>query len=165
MLKRISNQRGFTLVELIVVMSIVGLVIGSVGLFLVNNVKAFHKDQNQEIVQEQVQLAMDKVIKLAMGGQSIEAPEISEDLSLKTWTIDTDEGPVKIFYDEASDRLSYQLSGDPDDILIAEYINSFTIKDTHGGATGPDDPGIEITVGAKITKSRVELTNQVFFRN
>lgn len=164
----LKNTKGFTLIELILVVSIVGLVIVSVGNYLITNLNSFNTDVARLDAQEETQEAMKALTTLALNSSGVEAVGSSTYPSITDITFKMPESPPD---DEnkiqlVGNALSSSLTG-----VLATDITSLTmipIPDPERTLADSDylnAQGLTITIVSQKNGQQSSLTNQVYFRN
>ncbi|MFT9494806.1 type II secretion system protein J [Anaerosolibacter sp.] len=160
MKKYYVNTKGYTLIELIVVLSILGIVMSSVYAFLTTNIKSFSRADNQMEVQYQAQIVMDRLADHAMEaarvfthGEVIVFERI-EGMGKKKYILYRLNGTEKRLYITESNLLTAEPT-----TLLADYISNINIIPTSGNA------GIEITVTTHKNGATISLENTIYFRN
>lgn len=176
MLKRLKNQKGFTLVELIVVICILGFVLTSISGFLLANIKAFNTAEQQVEAQTQAQYALNGFIERCIGTKGITAITFDEFgvpyKNLNTVNLLKSDGSTIVQFDFADGTLSVTEGGTT--TKLADYIETFEILPIAASvleAPAASDysdiscRGVKVTVVAKMKESTVTLTSEVYFRN
>lgn len=164
----LKNNRGFTLIELILVVSIVGLVIVSVGNYLITNLNSFNTDMARLDAQDASQAAMKALTALVMESGGVHAVgssthPIITDITLEMPTaLPDDRNRIQM----AGNTLSSSLNG----VLSTEIMNLtlVPIPDPEGTPSDADyinAEGLTITIVSEKNGQQSSLTNQVYFRN
>lgn len=167
------NKKGFTLIELIVVLAIAGIVITAVGSFLISNMKTFNVGDDQIECQHQAQLVADKIVEAAMESKGISMVKNSSGLSIGSsysppadpeyigeidFTYDN-KPDVKFGFSKTSGKVSYNGNA------IAGYITQLIVEPMPSGQSYTDCSGIRITVVSTKNQSHIQVNNEVYFRN
>lgn len=123
-LNRSKKNRGFTLIEIIIAMSIASIVIAIAGSSLVFSNRIFNKGEEQYDIQSSTRLASDyiqKQVKYASGLKLFATPPSIDDTSLSE------------FEDQFVERLyinaQHQLVHDKYDTTSGQFVNVFKVSD------------------------------------
>jgi prepilin-type N-terminal cleavage/methylation domain-containing protein len=166
-----KNKKGFTLIELIVALSIAVIVISAVGSFLVSNLKSFNMANDQIDSQAQAKKALEFFTDTVMQGSGITTDmDSTQDYTKVTAMNVTGYGSFTV---DRSDPLNiqfkYKALDDMDNTLIAQYLTSFTLEplpqSTGMSFSSSNCTGVKITVTTKKNNAQVTLDNEVYFRN
>ena len=164
-----NNKKGFTFIELMIVLAIIGIVISSIGLFLNTNIKLFNDGASKAEAQAQAQLAVTNIVNTCVPTKGISAPSIinPEFLAgnLKNITLlNLDGTETTISYDAVSKDLKSNTGGITK--ILAKDIGTFTIQAV--SKTTPsfyDCIGLKFNIISTVRGSSVTITNEVYFRN
>ncbi len=147
-----SNNKGFTLVELLVTLGIAGIVITLIFNFLIINLKTFNQSSDEIALQEESQRIMNKIIEIGMESTKVK--------------IDKQNGVEKIIFINKEEEKSYEekftLS---ENVLkyngeqIGKNIKYITITPVS------NEKGIKIKIGLEKNKAKLDLENQFLLRN
>jgi prepilin-type N-terminal cleavage/methylation domain-containing protein len=154
------NNKGYTLIELVIVLSILGIVMSSVYAFLTTNIHSFNRADDQIEVQYQAQIVMDRITDNAMESSSfftrggIFVFEQIEEMGKSQFILYRLKGLEKRLYITESTLLNAEPS-----TLLADYISSINIVPTS------DNEGVKITVTADKNGASISLQNTIYFRN
>lgn len=155
MIKRIlGNSKGFTLVEMIIAVAIIGVIFIPITNFYIYNLKYFNLSNQQIEAQRQAQFAINSMVENAMGTKGLIAMESSAGTAVN---IDTSTGTVEI------KSISFK-SLDYGTVLtysLDEY-NKLTLTTT---VTDADGNTIETTtrdIAENISQIRVTPSNDSF---
>lgn len=166
----LNRKGGFTLIELIVVMAIIGILFLALGSFLIINIQMFNSSETQTEIQTQAQTGMDSISNYLISVRSVSDsatpnPAYSGTTFQKIIMRNSDNTETTITYDTVNDQL--KMSTGSDTHIIANNITAFNIEPL--SAELPNDfancIGLRITLTVTINKQKVNLTNEVFFRN
>lgn len=166
----IHNKKGFTMVELVIVIAIMGIVFTAISSFLINNIKTFHRAEDQIHTQHNAQSAINIIVDNIMGAKGIQSLIPYEGNSIKNviFTITDSEGNnkyVEYSFDKSNKTLSWGQGSNWAAISTHEYaknIKDFEIIKIMDGAI---TQGVEIKIIAELNDSETILKNQVYFRN
>lgn len=175
------DNKGLTLIELMIGLALTGVVMAAVAVFLIGNINFSNTAQDEIYVQEQVRKAMKSFTNLVMDKEEmLSSTEITLEngdsyTESATFTRKDEAGEdeqLKIEYDSSLKELKYTLGKDLDGSPIitnsgklAENIVLFKIeKDENNSKL------LEVTIKGiknegKKDESNFELTNKVLLRN
>jgi len=167
-LKKINkNQKGFTLIELIVVIAITGLIISAITVTIFQLFSISARSDSHMLAVRQVQNAGYWISHDTQMAQSVETDGGTTGFPLKlTWSNEWDSNTYEVVYNliEADSELrrSYKVNDDdPNVTLVAEYIDQ---AETSCGLTGggtftlPDkDDAFTITGGAVADSGKITV--------
>ncbi len=183
----LKNKKGFTLVELLLALGIMGIVLSAIFTFFIFNYKSFVRGENQVEAQYQSQIAMNELIENIMDAEKIAVADLENKVDGKY--------PVKILVFKISDD-----DEDMDTYIKFEYKNQKLYKTnkvkinstdsiesrykediftTNQYAVGirnfqielqeaedyKESKGIKVFITININNEEIHLKNQVYFRN
>jgi len=146
------NQKGFTLIEVLVAVGILGAIMGVMAMTVVTIMIISPKSNDQVIALRQVQNAGYWISRDVLG-----AKEVSPDETGVFLAIDWDGDDYDVNYVFNGNELRRQLNGASPGTLIAEYIDL-------GATTGSwDDEAnkLSVTIRASLGEAAVERTYEV----
>lgn len=151
------DKKGFTLVELLVTLGIVGIVIILIFNLFTINLKSFNRSSDNIELQEEGQKLMNKIVSVAMESKDMhiynknEVQVNSGDISIK-----------KVIFSKDESNHTFELSQD-----IVKYNNLEITNDIKDIIITPIDNKRSIKVRILLEKNKKELIieNQVLFRN
>lgn len=176
-MRYVRYKRGFTLVELIIVIAIMGVVFTAASSFLLTNLKTFHRADDQIDAQYNAQIAMNEIIDNIMESEGIVSINqnlgayIGDPIDISEIIFKIDDNKyIKYAYNSLTKELSRgqdSTQGSIDTELYASSIEAFKAElIIDSGVTDYNkSKGIIITIKTTIKDSNIELTNQVYFRN
>lgn len=163
-----GGQEGFTLVELLVVLGIMGIILSAIFSFFLSNVKTFHRADNQMEAQYHAQMAMSQLVDYIVGAEGInhlpEGAAITYPVSFKVSANDIIDIDHIIQIDYKNNELIFyerqSLSG------LVEKTNTFG-KNITNLSISPlaNNKGVRINITSTKNDAIVSLQNEVFFRN
>lgn len=168
-----TEKRGFTLIEVVVVMAIFGILFLALGSFLITNVKLFNSAETQTELQNQAQSVMDSVSEYLLSTKGIsnpsdENPSFDGTTFKKVTMKNADDSLIPetvISYDNLKKEL--KLSTGSSNKLLSNNITAFTIEPISAKTPNAfsDCIGFRIRLTVTIKEQKLDLTNEVFFRN
>jgi len=154
-LKKINkNQKGFTLIELIVVIAITGLIISAITVTIFQLFSISARSDSHMLAVRQVQNAGYWISHDTQMAQSVETDGGTTGFPLKlTWSNEWDSNTYEVVYNlvEADGKLkrSYKVNDDdPSEMLVAEYIDT---DNTNCEFNDTDGDGNKDTLFLKVT--------------
>ena len=164
-----NNKKGFTFIELMIVLGIIGIVISSIGLFLNANIKLFNDGASKVEAQAQAQLAVTNIANTCIPTRGISIPStINPEFlagNLKNITLlNLDGTETTISYDAMSKDLKSNSGGITK--ILAKDIEAFTIQAVSKATPSfYDCIGLKFNIISTVKGSSVTITNEVYFRN
>lgn len=151
------NNKGFTLLELLIVLGIVGIITTAIFSFFLSNLKTFHRANDQIEAQYNAQNAMNKLVDYIIEAEGIEGPlttpitfKMSADKIIQIDYVDN-----SLNYREGENATAVKT----DPYTFASNITRFTISSL------TNDKGVNIDITSTKNDAVVNLSNQVYFRN
>lgn len=151
------NNKGLTLIELIIGLALASVVMAAIAVFLIGNINFSNAAQDEIYVQEQVRNAMKVITDLAMDKKSYTI------VSESPGYITLQKGTAEISFKQEADALKYIDSAGTSKV-IASNIKEFNV-------TPIDNKLFKVTIegikneGNEKNKVSFELTNEIFLRN
>lgn len=161
-MKFIKHKKGFTMVELVIVIAIMGIVFTAISSFLLNNIKTFHRAEDQIDTQYSAQIAMNVIVDSIMEGQGVEG-------HISTYDFDTvekivfrinDDKLIQFDYDNIKKTLT-KIEKDGVSTTKTEFAKN--IKNFYVEKIG--NTKVKIIIATELNDSEITLTNEVYFRN
>ncbi|RKD27890.1 prepilin-type N-terminal cleavage/methylation domain-containing protein [Caminicella sporogenes DSM 14501] len=182
-----NNKHGFTLVEVLISIAIMGIILSAVFSFFLSNYKTFIKSDNQIEAQYQAQIAMNELVENIMEAEALVVADLGNRIGNKypvktlVFKIYDEERDVYIKYEYKEDKLyrtsklEIPLGFDIKDYYKKDKFNTnqyaVGIKDFKIELIGGDKTelekvrGIKIFITSSVGSEEITLTNQVYFRN
>lgn len=167
-----KNDRGFTLIELIVSIAILGIIAVAAGGFLVTGTRTYANVNYSVRLQYESQLAMSQIQNYVMNCNS----GIAYDDSSKTLYVadsETDSHPLYLFkYDDAAHQLKFSsgsasqnisIAGGSADKIMAEHVTAFSVACVPDGSGRADS--IKITLKLAMGGKDYEGSETIALRN
>ena len=166
-------KKGYTLIELMIIMGMLITVITVAYSSGLVNIKILNKINNQTIVQQQVETGMNTIVKSIMGAEEVK--EISPEIT----TGDMSEIDYIIFKMLGDNYLKIELDGETLKIVRSNEVDEISTRALAYGVhslgialIGSDRyedydacKGLEIQIGVKEKETEITLENDVYFRN
>ncbi|MDD2401130.1 MAG: prepilin-type N-terminal cleavage/methylation domain-containing protein [Clostridia bacterium] len=154
-----SNNKGLTLMEVLVTLVITSIVVVGIMTFVVNNVNYTNKAQDEIYIQDQVRTAMRFITKEALDKNKYD-------------TIGALSAGIHMFYKDSDNWFCIQHNSEDKTIehrkvspfqvgeVFAENIVSFVVtKDAS------NEKLVEVTITGEKNDAEFELTSQIYLRN
>lgn len=147
MIKHLKNQSGFTLIEVMVVGTILLIVLGALGSFMVSNTTLYVNSRNDTDAQEQAVLVMNRLVNgipsvvngseiLPTGilaAQRINSITVDEFYHISALTlVESDAANTLEFYRVSGNQLTYERSGTV--TVISDSVDYIRIRPIANGA-------------------------------
>ncbi len=155
-----NTRSGFTLVEVVLALAVVGILAGLVGPAITSGIRQYALSMRQKVALSQARLAMERI-----GAEMLLIPATT---SIDTWT-----SSVVQFDISGENNINYSLSGSNlqrSGVILASNVSSlsYTYLDANGNtATAQSDIrriGYEIVVSAGTGYGSIRLRSQIFPR-
>lgn len=165
----LRRNRGFTMVELVVVMGIMGIVLLSISSFLINNIKTFNRAEDQVEAQHNIHIAMNEIIDNIIEARGIVDPIKSySGGGVKEIIFEINENSyLQYEFDNVTNTLSRGKGVNKTGITTSEYarhIEDFKVTKIFDSQS--NTIGVEITIKTELNDSDITLSkNRVHFRN
>lgn len=174
---KLKKNQGFTLIELIVVVGIVGSVAAVAVTFLLNNYKIFNHENQKIDIQHEAQTAMNEIIDQVIAAKEMESitynPEDSNTLNTMIFRM-IDDQFIGYIYGTEND-IKVLKKGEDNDANIddmdtyALYVDACEIILLPEGEAQAEHPetvqGVRVKITCKKEGTSTTLTNEVYFRN
>lgn len=186
-MKYLKNEKGVTLVELLVTLGIMGIVLSAIFTFFLFNYRSFIRSEDQVEAQYQAQIAMNELIENVIGAEGIAIAELQntgenkylvKTIVFKIYEESEDEDSfIKVEYKNQrlyrTDKVNISAS---EDIKNKYKGDTFTtnqyaigIEDFQIQLIGTEDykksKGIKLFITSNMNNEEVSLENQIYFRN
>jgi len=172
--KKQGNCHGFTIVELLVTLSLTAMVIATLGSFFLNHLRSYHQAVEDVNVQDQVKTAMNLFVDKAMETKGITA--ISQTGDTYIVTLKTYGSPLIFSYNSNTFQLKWGIN-EATNIVAGEISEFIVIPRKNDGTLVEEDQlaqanmvDVKITVrgndkGIPGPVKEVSLQNSLRFRN
>lgn len=177
-----SNNKGFTLVELIITLAIAAIILGIVMTFFITNIKSSNIITDKTELQYQAQNVMNFITEKAMQSSGISKVYIKDGNSYLPQDMSIQEvsnvgyigfiveGVKHIF---VLDRGNIYYSDSISDLniiknnkyILGKWLTNINIKSNSAGADLSSTNSIEITLEFEKNDAKVTLSNIVYMRN
>jgi prepilin-type N-terminal cleavage/methylation domain-containing protein len=171
-MRKISNNKGFSLIELIVVMAVMVIIGGCIYGFVSASTRSYNSVSKDVDLQEEAQLAMNQLTSILMNAQD----GVSYDDSTKTLYIYNDENRYKIakgtddsLYYSVEERKKSETTGEfttdfiasTDQALMAEFLKDFSVVVDDSASTIV----VNVTMAFEKAKNSYSTTQKIALRN
>ncbi len=177
MKNKLNNCRGFTIVELLVTVSLTAMLIVTVGSFFLNHLRSYHQAVEDISVQDQAKAAMNLFIEQAMetkGLSTLSAPEDNPYI-VKLERVKSEDDPedflIFSYYHSEGDISENQLkwgigidANDAENIVVGK-ITDFQVSYDGANPKMARVAKVTIEVTGSDTGIPVTLENSLRFRN
>ncbi|MBF8982643.1 type II secretion system protein [Lutibacter sp. B2] len=156
-----KNNQGFTLVELLVVLGIMGIIISAMFSFFLSNYKTFYRADDQVEAQYEAQIATNKLIDNVIDAQKIALvqPTIEDDQWHNINKIIFKKGFVN------NKEKEWILTTDEYDLNIIQFQIKLLGPSSYSKGNYEACKGIAIKITSKVNDAEVDMKNEVYFRN
>ncbi len=180
-----KSESGFSAVEMLVAVTIVGMIMGAIGSFLSSSIRSFETTVDVIDIQFEGQLAFNAIGKTAMESTGIDY--IHDGALEKTGTnevvvdpqflgFNNSDGTITIFYfNDAEDKLMFKTTTDLDSEYnltdmdswydFAYNIDTWTVKPGVGNLAYDDGRSIHIQMTLEDDGAAMNISNFYEFRN
>ncbi|MBQ4531095.1 MAG: prepilin-type N-terminal cleavage/methylation domain-containing protein [Lachnospiraceae bacterium] len=165
-LRRINNNKGLSLIELIISVAIMSIVFATVMTFLVTGIKMYGNSNTEIRLQESVQLTLSNIENRIIDAQL--GVRCDDDGSKVVLTIYNNDSREYIIWDKAAETLSYATSAK--DVELADFTGAEVIAkhidDFNAVAKGTgEDTKVDILVKMNQDDRSLASNKVVSFRN
>lgn len=126
--RRRKNNKGFTLVEVVCAVAILGLTSTAIGSAMIMSTKSYQRGSAEVDVQKEAQITTNLIGNLLIDATSVDYQEVSG--TSKTLTINQESTTYTLVYDEATDVITYTeqvTGGTPVSGVLAENVVTFDL--------------------------------------
>ncbi|MCY6370907.1 prepilin-type N-terminal cleavage/methylation domain-containing protein [Clostridium ganghwense] len=182
------KKKGFTLIEVLIVISILGIVMIPLSNFFFTNYKALNEVSKQVDLQSEGEKAIKKIVDFAIGSKGIlEVKKGAEDLSRKTnggnidrivfKTVDDSGSDLYEIFEVADNKLWHGTSGDSNKIIdkdgslsaneVSGMVIAENIQVVNLGASESfiNADGVKLIIVLSKDKVTSSVESEVYFRN
>ncbi len=181
------NNKGFTLVELLVVLALSGLIITSVFSFFITNIKSFNRADDQIELQQQGQLIMGFIEPIIMESEGIHSVRDLAGVDIKDSINKVSINKIAFDYSPKgeADVYVFKLTGDGKgtnnlnygvfdsslyenqnpSVQVANYIDKIEAEPVPYGEKFSKANGVVVSLYLKKDGQTVQFVNQFSFRN
>ncbi|MGV8145072.1 MAG: prepilin-type N-terminal cleavage/methylation domain-containing protein [Alkaliphilus sp.] len=164
----LKKENGFTLVELLIVLTIVGMMMGAVMMFFLNNFRTYNRETDDIYAQTQANKAMAFLTEKIIGSSgNIVITGLATD---PTYTFSFERGSpnndfVAFHFVEATEELTYGIAVSRADAelnatnIVAESISDFYLVYSSGSRV------VELRIESTKNSNVINLVSNVSFRN
>lgn len=164
-----QSNKGFALVEMMVVLGLIGLILLPLFAFLMNNINMYNRADDEIELQYQGQMAMNTLIDKIIETKGIYRVYGKNRTNITNSIKNNSIGKV-IFKKDGKNlcfehKFSELFYGNNSwaNVVYADFIEDFQIEPI--GGPYENCKGIKIKIKCKKNKSLLTVTNQIYFRN
>ncbi|UWG98592.1 type II secretion system GspH family protein [Dehalobacter sp. DCM] len=167
----LKNNKGFTIIELLAVISLLAIVTVTISTFFLNNQRAYKMSVDEVTVQEQAQTAMSTIVEKTIESKGIAALATDHATYYRLDILNADGTTMALNWDVVNKKLSWMnLTGDTTVHELTGRFTAFSVTTLETDPTKASKADFTITVERPPTTSpeppvSVTLTNTVKFRN
>lgn len=172
-----KDNKGFTLIELIIVVAIMGIVMTATSSFFISNLRAFSLAEDQFETQHNSSMAVGDIGRQIMECEGIDTYDSTNQRYIFYRIRDGARTYIRYDYDSSSNTLSSGIGSTKSSITMsstAEAIEAFSIDllREDGTTISPITPttitetkGISLRIRSEESRSSIDIDNTFFFRN
>lgn len=182
----LKDNKGVTLIELIMVLGIASILLAAIGSFLVTNVRYFNMANDQAEIQGHAQRLMKDFADLVIESRGIASIENNTDININLNSQGINDITKVVFYypvgaSYANSVFEHNLSPDGKEMdnqvawdravtigsqsKTVSFIKEFKLQPLPAGTSYANCKGVEIVIRAKKNQAELELENHIYFRN
>ena len=186
MQKLLKENRGVTLIELVMVLAIASVIFAAIGSFLITNVQYFNKASDQAEIQRQTQRLIKDFTDLVIESSKITAIANRSDINvnlgsqgmndISTVVFGLPDGaayPSLVFEhtlsaegEEKENQVAWeQAASTNDQSNAASYIKQFKLQPLPVGTSYANCKGVKVYIKAEKNRAALVIENHVYFRN
>lgn len=143
------NERGFTLIEIIVTLVLTVTVMGAIGTFFVRNLQYNNMAQDEVYIQDQVRNAVKGLTNLVMEKKTVDLTSTGAKFNVGL------EGEMEIEYDDSTKEVKF-ITGSNERVL-ARDITKFKIANSGNLIT--------VTIEGSKRKATFQAVEKIYLRN
>lgn len=175
------NNKGFSLVELLIAMAVSSIVLTALVLLVAQSVKSYSKQTSLAQIQSDADVVLNQISKSILEADIVYIDKSSDYVKLYTKTVDDTSDPTSpkhikwgYYYDKNEKKLYYT-----DDMLskkseACDYVedfdvklskSNFTLKDGHIIEVLPTNPELQVSITLERMRSKRTVTREYMSRN
>lgn len=175
------NNKGFSLVELLIAMAVSSIVLTALVLLVAQSVKSYSKQTSLAQIQSDADVVLNQISKSILEADIVYIDKSSDYVKLYTKTVDDTSDPTSpkhikwgYYYDKNEKKLYYT-----DDTLskkseACDYVedfdvklskSNFTLKNGHIIEVLPTNPELQVSITLERMKSKRTVTREYMSRN
>ena len=170
-----ANSEGFTILELFIVITLLGLFLAAVQESLITGLRATHTADNREAVRRELANALDQFVRDVSQAQDVDDADLLDGSNTGQFQFDTPSvSNVEYSYDASADTLSYD-DANVSQRIIARYVTSFdltyvdntgaTLSEPVAGSSEDNIRVVQVTATATIGDETLTLSDAAYLRN
>lgn len=183
-----SDNKGFSTIELILAIAIAGIIMGAVGTFLIFNLRGFNATTDVIDIQYEGQLTINQLTDIAKESTGILVLEnngspVADLLNtnvrttpyriefkhyereISDATISNEIAHYTITYDDVADEITVHILPEDETYILGSYITSYEIEPISDAANFAEADSIQIYLTLESGDASIDLQTHVKFRN
>lgn len=175
------NNKGFSLVELLIAMAVSSIVFTALVLLVAQSVKSYSKQTSLAQIQSDADVVLNQISKSILEADIVYIDKSSDYVKLYTKTVDDTSDPTSpkhikwgYYYDKNEKKLYYtddtlskksEACNYVEDFDVKLSKSNFTLKDGHIIEVLPMNPELQVSITLERMKSKRTVTREYMSRN
>lgn len=175
------NNKGFSLVELLIAMAVSSIVLTALVLLVAQSVKSYSKQTSLAQIQSDADVVLNQISKSILEADIVYIDKSSDYVKLYTKTVDDTSDPTSpkhikwgYYYDKNEKKLYYTDDTFSKKSEACDYVedfdvklskSNFTLKDGHIIEVLPTNPELQVSITLERMRSKRTVTREYMSRN